>query len=746
MPENKVISEPVAIGAARRYLRNEQAAQKRAALSRQVTTPKGRPRETFRAFCRREGLPYSSVYKHYRSLKETGSPAVSPLSKGRPRCLTDAEDTALVAYIVELEKAGVFASIPMIVAGANKLRAMRRPPAPPVNKNWFTRWKKDHGELRTTATDPMEVSRLSWEAQSEETSAWYRRANEMAVAQEITASACWNADEMGARLGCRDGRIKVVIVAKKRHKKPTTLDPANRESCTIVGAGNAEGETIPALCIFKQWPTTDWADSGLPGETTFVRSDTGFSNLEIMLTWIRHFNRCSWPLTAGVRRRGLPSIEDWFGYPADRQFDFLMDRFDQDYLDSGMVRSDGYERIWRWLILDGFTRHLSIEIVDYCLRFDIQLVTLPSHSTHRMQPMDVGVFSHFKREQQTVLWEAVQSGEVSFSRTDFVFSLKRCLEAAFTRGHIISGFEDSGIWPLNEQRALGNLGHQFKDTDVARAPLALPKDTRIETAKYVAERLRTKYHSLHYLLSSPTRHGIPDLCSTANEAILMRDRLGQEVRDRHEKIRRRQEKRVKSIVKSADKQFATAITLNDLLAKRDEIQVEEARKEKWKQHQIAVKAVKAEKKAHRAAWQAARYRHEGVRVSFDVYLERVGWQEAYVALDASQRTWRQEHEETPLWAVDNEGRPFKRPLREAQIPKSDDTVDILTNPVAFLNRACPSPFNNDESDVPSSPSLPPSSPQLPVRRAQSRPATPPSPSPAGGYGPAYIDHPFMRGE
>ncbi|KAL8330457.1 hypothetical protein RB593_001462 [Gaeumannomyces tritici] len=351
MPENKVISEPVAIGAARRYLRNEQAAQKRAALSRQVTTPKGRPRETFRAFCRREGLPYSSVYKHYRSLKETGSLVVSPLSKGRPRCLTDAEDTALVAYIVELEKAGVFASIPMIVAGANKLRAMRRPPAPPVNKNWFTRWKKDHGELRTTATDPMEVSRLSWEAQSEETSAWYRRANEMAVAQEITASACWNADEMGARLGCRDGRIKVVIVAKKRHKKPTTLDPANRESCTIVGAGNAEGETIPALCIFKQWPTTDWADSGLPGETTFVRSDTGFSNLEIMLTWIRHFNRCSWPLTAGVRRRGLPSIEDWFGYPADRQFDFLMDRFDQDYLDSGMVRSDGYERIWRWLIL-----------------------------------------------------------------------------------------------------------------------------------------------------------------------------------------------------------------------------------------------------------------------------------------------------------------------------------------------------------------------------------------------------------
>ncbi|EJT68964.1 hypothetical protein GGTG_13470 [Gaeumannomyces tritici R3-111a-1] len=41
---------------------------------------------------------------------------------------------------------------------------------------------------------------------------------------------------------------------------------------------------------------------------------------------------------------------------------------------------------------------LDKPIIDYCLRFNIQLVTLPAHSPHLIQPMDVGVFSRFKNE------------------------------------------------------------------------------------------------------------------------------------------------------------------------------------------------------------------------------------------------------------------------------------------------------------------------------------------------------------
>ncbi|KAL8405318.1 hypothetical protein RB596_004252 [Gaeumannomyces avenae] len=548
----------------------------------------------------------------------------------------------------------------------------------------------------------------------------------MAVVQQITASACWNADEVGCRLGCRDGRIQVVIVAKKRHRKPTTVDPANRESCTILGAGNAAGETMPPLCIFKQWPTSDWCESGLPEGTTFVRSDTGFNNLEIMLTWIKHFNRHSWPLIAEVQRRGSPSLEEWFGHPADGQFDFLMDRFDQDYLDDGTPK----ERIWRWLVLDGFSGHWSIEIIDYCLRFDIQLVTLPPHSTHRMQPLNVGVFTHFKRVHQTVLWEAVQAGEISFSRSDFVFSLKRCLEGAFTRGHILTGFEDSGLWPLDRTKVLNPLRGNEPSFNDPRAPGALPKQDRLETAKYVAEKLRAMRQDLA-LLSSPTRHGIDALCEVANEAILISRRLEKEVQDRHEKIRRRQEKRVKQVVKSVDKQFATPITLKNLLDKRGERLAEEARKTRWAQHNIALKAVRDEKKVHQAAWRAAGWKHEGVRVSLAKYLELVGWQASYVALNDSQKTWRVKPEETPRWVVDTNGRSFNRPLREAAVPNSDDSVIITTGPVAsqVASHQNEADESSDESSMPSSPSPPPSSPTLPVRRAQRQPATPPSPSP-----------------
>lgn len=411
------------IEAAREYLRGLNAAKTRAALSRQVAASKGTPKESLRAFCRRKKLPLTSVHRHFQALQKTGLPAVSFRPNGRPRALTDAEDSALVAYIVELENAGVYASIPMVVAAANELRASRKPPEGPVGKGWYGRWIKDHGELKTSATQPVEASRLGFEAHADIVAGWFERAKQKALGQQVSSSEVWNADEVGVQIGCRDGRVKVVMVAKKKHEKPRVLDPNNRESCTLIGAGNAVGDSLAPFCIFKQWPLAEWVDSDLPGDTAFVRSESGFSNAEIMLAWIRHFNRLSWPLSARVQSQGSPSLKQWFGYDSDARFDFLMDPFEQDYDEDGQ-RKKGRHLIWRWLILDGFAGHLSMEIIDYCLRFDIQIVTLPAHSTHLMQPMDVGVFSHLKRKHQTVLAEAVQIGNTRFSRTDFVLALE----------------------------------------------------------------------------------------------------------------------------------------------------------------------------------------------------------------------------------------------------------------------------------------------------------------------------------
>ena len=47
---------------------------------------------------------------------------------------------------------------------------------------------------------------------------------------------------------------------------------------------------------------------------------------------------------------------------------------------------------WRMLVIDGHGSHLTREFIDYCYDHDISPFLLPPHSTHLLQPLDIGVF------------------------------------------------------------------------------------------------------------------------------------------------------------------------------------------------------------------------------------------------------------------------------------------------------------------------------------------------------------------
>lgn len=201
MPANKDISESPAVRAARRYVRMLEAGQKRAHLRRGCALSNGGSVESIRDFAARVKQPYASIQRHVQSLQATGLPALSSIPTGRPRTLTEAEDAALVAYIVEVEKAGRPATKDDIISAATLLRSRRRPPVlSKINSSWYPAWIKNHPELRQTATRPVKASRLGFEAQVEEIKTWYARSSEMAAEQKVTASAVWNGDEAPATL------------------------------------------------------------------------------------------------------------------------------------------------------------------------------------------------------------------------------------------------------------------------------------------------------------------------------------------------------------------------------------------------------------------------------------------------------------------------------------------------------------------------------------------------------------------
>ncbi len=46
----------------------------------------------------------------------------------------------------------------------------------------------------------------------------------------------------------------------------------------------------------------------------------------------------------------------------------------------------------RLLIVDGHNSHFSTEFIKFCSKKNIELFCLPPHTTHILQPLDVGLF------------------------------------------------------------------------------------------------------------------------------------------------------------------------------------------------------------------------------------------------------------------------------------------------------------------------------------------------------------------
>ncbi|KDN67101.1 hypothetical protein CSUB01_01744 [Colletotrichum sublineola] len=137
------------------------AAQQRAGLDRPGKKASAVP--SIHQTAREYGVSHTVIEKHLRTLRAGGNLRASPEEGGRPRLLTEAEDTALGAFVLWLAEAGFPAQPLQVEETANYLRSLRGMPA--VNSDHFVRtWLADHPELQRRAfIKPVEVLRLGAE-------------------------------------------------------------------------------------------------------------------------------------------------------------------------------------------------------------------------------------------------------------------------------------------------------------------------------------------------------------------------------------------------------------------------------------------------------------------------------------------------------------------------------------------------------------------------------------------------------
>ena len=145
------------------------------------------------------------------------------------------------------------------------------------------------------------------------------------------------------RLGHRPGKV----VAEMGHHKVYAAEKGKTH--TILACISASGHVLLPMMIFprKQTPPTNFRE-GAVAQTLFTNSTNGWINNDLFLQWFKFFLANippTWPVL---------------------------------------------------LIMDGHGTHMSIELIELARSSGVHLLCLPSHTTHVLQPLDVGIFKSFK--------------------------------------------------------------------------------------------------------------------------------------------------------------------------------------------------------------------------------------------------------------------------------------------------------------------------------------------------------------
>ena len=165
--EDEAIVEPRAKAEARAILAHEWRKPTQTTRSHDATQ-----RPSIRELAAKYKVSKSSLGRQLKALHE-GLPAESSRNARRPPALTYSEESAVVAYAVQLSRGNFPAYRAMLVNAANTLRSKRIPPIGLVLKAWIARFLKQHPELRVATCQAKDIKRNAFELDSASIIEWF---------------------------------------------------------------------------------------------------------------------------------------------------------------------------------------------------------------------------------------------------------------------------------------------------------------------------------------------------------------------------------------------------------------------------------------------------------------------------------------------------------------------------------------------------------------------------------------------
>jgi hypothetical protein len=101
-------------------------------------------------------------------------------------------------------------------------------------------------------------------------------------------------------------------------------------------------------------------------------------------------------------------------------------------------------------LLDGHSSHESLGLLELAIQEQIEILCLPPHTTHLLQPLDRSVFGPFNAAYNAACSEFLsQSPYHIVNKFTFPGLFNKAWEAGVTEGNIKNGFKACGVVPFN---------------------------------------------------------------------------------------------------------------------------------------------------------------------------------------------------------------------------------------------------------------------------------------------------------
>ena len=127
-----------------------------------------------------------------------------------------------------------------------------------------------------------------------------------------------------------------------------------------------------------------------------------------------------------------------------------------------------------------------MEFMEFCDQIKILPLCLPPHSTHLLQPLDVGGFGPLSKAYKQLVSSRSRYGAVNVSKVEFLNLIQVARKQAMSTTNILSAWRGTGLVPYNPQHVIDKLPRPVTPPSCRDVNNDTPKTTkRIQEASDV---------------------------------------------------------------------------------------------------------------------------------------------------------------------------------------------------------------------------------------------------------------------